>query len=135
MKIVVCIEDNDGVMFNKRRVSSDAKVIDKIISTLGENRLFLNEYSSKLFMDKTDKLSVSDEFLNMAADNDFCFIEDSDVSCYLHKANQIIIYRWNRKYPSDFKFPTDEATEGRKLLSRTDFVGNSHEKITEEIWQ
>ena len=43
----------------------------------------------------------------------------------------VYLYKWNRKYPSDVKFPKDMLNDF-KLEGSTDFEGNSHEKITEE---
>lgn len=45
--------------------------------------------------------------------------------------DEVYLYKWNRKYPSDVKFPKDMLNDF-KLEGSTDFEGNSHEKITEE---
>ena len=135
MKIIICIEKDNGLMFNNRRVSSDSVVIDRIIKMLGDGKLFLNEYSARLFLGKTDMLNIDEDFLNKAENDDYCFVENTDILNHLHECNQFIVYQWNRKYPSDFKFPREEALKNRKSVSVIDFVGNSHEKITEEIWE
>ena len=49
------------------------------------------------------------------------------------KIEGVIIYRWNRKYPSDFNFPIG-FLENMRLVSTENFVGNSHPEITEEIY-
>ena len=36
MKLIVCLENNNGVIFNKRRVSSDKKVTKKSLNLLRE---------------------------------------------------------------------------------------------------
>ncbi len=135
MNLIVCIDDNGGMLFNKRRVSSDRAVCDRIIDLLGDNTLCLNEYSAKQFDDKTANLKISDNFLNEAGDNDYCFVENVDMTDYLSSFNRIIIYNWNRRYPSDFKFPKGIAVTDRICVSCAEFVGNSHEKITEEIYE
>ncbi len=135
MRIIACIDDNGGMLFNKRRISSDKAVLERIIDLLGDNMLYLNEYSAKLFADKIDKLKVSDGFLNEAGENDYCFVENVDVTEHIRAANQVIIYNWNRQYPSDFKFPKDIVLNGKMCISTTEFTGNSHETITEEIYE
>ncbi len=135
MRIIVCIDDNCGMMFNKRRVSSDKAVTDRIIDLLKDDVLYLNEYSAKLFADKTDKLKICDNFLSEAGDNDYCFVENVDITEHISAVSQVTIYYWNRKYPSDFKFPKNAAVSGLKCVSVTEFSGNSHEKITEEIYE
>ena len=36
MKIILCVDDNYGVLFNNRRVSRDGAVISKIKEILGD---------------------------------------------------------------------------------------------------
>ena len=43
-----------------------------------------------------------------------------------------MLYRWNRRYPSDLKF--DLPLEGFTLRQRQEFAGYSHPKITEEVY-
>lgn len=135
MRIIVCIDDNGGMMFNNRRVSSDKVVTERIIDLLKDNNLYLNQYSAKLFADKTDNLKISDDFLSKAGDNDYCLVENVDITEHISDIGQVIIYYWNRKYPSDFKFPKNAAVSGLKCVSVTEFSGNSHEKITEEVYE
>ena len=49
MKLIVCVDDCGGVLFNRRRVSSDRLVITDIMAYVGESRLLASEYSMKLF--------------------------------------------------------------------------------------
>ena len=128
MRIIVCIDDNGGMMFNNRRVSSDKVVTERIIDLLKDN-------SAKLFADKTDNLKISNDFLSKAGDNDYCLVENVDITEHISDIGQVIIYYWNRKYPSDFKFPKNAAVSGLKCVSVTEFSGNSHEKITEEVYE
>ncbi len=69
--------------------------------------------------------------LVFAGRDDFCFVEDSEIVSYEDIVDEVYLYKWNRKYPSDVKFPKDMLNEF-KLEGSTDFEGNSHEKITEE---
>ncbi len=135
MKIIVCIDDNNGLLFNKRRVSSDIAVIDRIVDTVGQNKLWVTEYSAALFKDKSIKPCVSNNLLNEAEAEDYCFIENTDITDCISQITEITVYHWNRRYPSDFKFPKQSAIKGKACASSVDFKGNSHEKITEEIYK
>lgn len=42
MKLIVCLENNNGVIFNKRRVSSDKKVTKKIIELTQGKKLWVS---------------------------------------------------------------------------------------------
>ncbi len=134
MKLIACIDENCGLMFNKRRVSSDVAVIDRITEIVGDGKILVNSYSAPLFIGKTNVI-VDDDFLLKASKADYCFIENSDVTKSLFGVTGLILYHWNRKYPSDFKFPKEAAVKGKRLISISEFSGNSHEKITEEVYR
>ena len=74
---------------------------------------------------------MDDLFLEYTTADDTCFVEDLAFTEYLPLVSSITIYRWNRHYPSDVKFPQQLLDEW-KWIQSTDFPGNSHEKITQE---
>lgn len=131
MKVIVCIDDRYGMFFAGRRVSSDKKVTERIALLAQTNRVWMNEYSAKLFSNRNG-IAVDEEFLDRMEAADYCFIEGTDISGYLGKITGLTVYRWNRRYPSDIRFPFEEITADMKLVSREDFEGNSHKRITEE---
>ena len=59
-------------------------------------------------------------------------MENTAVGPYNKWIESVILYKWNRRYPSDTKFDLD--LNGWTLISTTDFPGSSHEKITEEVY-
>ena len=71
-----------------------------------------------------------EEFLEHAKNNDFCFIENTQVPP--EKVKKLYLFHWNRIYPSDFslKLPMDTY----KIIQTEDFIGSSHEKITLEVY-
>lgn len=131
MKIIVCVDKKNGMLFNSRRQSQDSLLRKRIIELSKDTKLFMNNYSAKQF-DYLDLIQVSENFLNEAAEDDYCFIENCEIP--KEGINEIIIYKWNRTYPADFFFDFDFKINGFKKISSTDFAGNSHEKITEEIY-
>lgn len=133
MKIIVCIDEKGGMAFNGRRLSRDRFLCKRIIELTGENRLLMNGYSKELFGEQS-QITVDENFLDIAAGGDFCFVENTDVAPFESKAEGIIVYNWNRRYSSDLKFGIDLSC-GWKLVSTADFKGSSHEKITEEIFE
>lgn len=132
MNIIICLDDKNGLQFNKRRQSRDRVLCDRILSITKDNVLWMNEYSAKIF--PSASIKVNDDFLSLANDGDYCFAENSDFLNYIDKLEKVIVYRWNRVYPSDDKVDTNFLNE-KKMISSTDFKGSSHEKITEEIYE
>lgn len=133
MIAIVCVDDSLGMMFNHRRQSSDSILRKKIIEISYGSVLWMNVYSFEQFSDCDNTKIITDEkFAEKAGAGEFCFAENTDLSEYSYKIEKLIIYKWNRKYPSDmkFNFPLDDF----KCIKSCDFKGSSHEKITEEVW-
>ena len=130
MKIFLCVDDNGGLLFNNRRQSRDKKVIEKVFDIVGESKLWITEFSQALFDE--GKVCIDSELLELAAEDEFCFVENLKVAPYMDKINEIYLFKWNRKYPSDVKFDVPLNEWG--MEEQTDFVGKSHEKITREIY-
>lgn len=134
MIMCVCVDESMGMSFNRRRQSRDKKLTERLLSICAERKLYISDYSRPLFEGfAADNIIVSQNF-SEAGSADICFFELENVSEYAARADGIIMYRWNRKYPSDKKFPFVPSDKGYVLESSIDFSGNSHEKITEEVW-
>lgn len=138
MKIIVAVDDNNGVLFNHRRLSKDRELKKRILDIVNasSSRLFITSFSEKLFADEIDdwenEIVVDDDMLQHASDEDYCFIEDADVGDHFENIHEIILYRWNREYPADtfFYFPEEDYQQ----ISENEFSGYSHDTITEERW-
>lgn len=136
MNIIVCLDDNNGMMFNKRRQSQDKILRDSIKELVKDKTLFMNEYSYKLYKDIDDgNIIVSENYLDECENDGFFLVEDKPLSNYIEKINNIIIYKWNRTYPSDLYFDINVQNEQWELIESEEFQGSSHEKITKEIYR
>lgn len=132
MNFIFCVDDNNGLMFNRRRQSQDKILREKIFEYIGEDKLWMSEYSSKQFKE-AGAFITDDEYLTKANENDYCLIEDGEYD--ILKCNKLIIFKWNRVYPADKYFDVDFKSMGFKKTKEEDFVGFSHKKITMEIYE
>ena len=132
MKVIVCVDDRGGMMFNKRRLSRDKEVIKDILSGLGGEKLCMNKYSASLFAEAGELILVEEDFLGLADENEVCFVEDKLLVPYLDKIDTLTVYKWNRCYPADFYLDLELDKWNKTDVS--EFGGNSHEKITKEIY-
>ena len=133
MHLITCLDDNNGMMFNKRRQSQDCLVRDDIINNLQDSKLWMNSYSAGQFTDfSADSISIDDNFMSKASERDYCFAENISLAPYLNDISSLILYYWNRKYPADRYFDIDLSDW--ELKNTTEFAGNSHEKITKKIY-
>ncbi len=127
MILIVCLDDKNGMSFGGRRQSRDRVLTERIKSMAADKRLFMSEYSAKLY---GGGVIACDNFTEMAKEGDLCFIENTlppngDIE-------KIIIYKWNRDYPADLYFTLD--LDEFIQTSEYEFEGSSHEKITELVY-
>lgn len=134
MIVAVCVDDLGGMMFNRRRVSRDRAVCADIVAMSQGKRLCMTEYSAKLFSEFEVDICTDARFLETAGSGDICFVEDAPLSRYSDKIESLVIYRWNRRYPSDMRLDISPAKSGFRLVSTEEFEGYSHEKITKETY-
>lgn len=134
MILIVCLDNNNGMMFNNRRQSQDRILRNNIIEMTSGKRLWMNHYSMKQFENEYEQINVDDSFMLEATEGDYCFLEDNDASEYEKWIEQIVVYRWNRDYPLDLEFAIPLKSGKWRLESSADFVGSSHDKITKEVY-
>ncbi|MBR6551872.1 MAG: ribonuclease Z [Clostridia bacterium] len=130
MNIIVCVDKDNGMLFNNRRLSKDKILCEKILEITSSSKLLMNEYTKSLF-ENSEKIIVDNNFLQNANLGDFCFIENIDINEY-DQIEQVYIFNWNRKYPADRFFNLNLSNF--KKIKTENFAGNSHEKITLEIY-
>ena len=133
MKIFVCLDNQNGLMFNGRRQSMDKAVREKMLNLSGGSPLWMNAYSAGQFDDPPAQIVVDEQFLEKADAQDFCFVETCAFS--FEDVSDIFIFRWNRLYPADSTFDVQSLEKDFTLVSTEEFPGNSHEKITLEIYR
>ncbi len=132
MTLFVCVDDDMGVLFNRRRQSKDRVLRARMLSLAKGHILYVSSFTAKQFEEGEEGYTVCDFYEKKAKKGDFIFAEDHEI--FLEGVTRLILYRWNRSYPADRFFRFDAEKEGFVLLETTDFVGSSHDKITEEIY-
>ena len=134
MTVIFYLDENKGMLFNDRRLSRDAMVFEDIKTYL-TGTLKINSFSEKLVAASGVNYEIFKNFVTNPDSESFYYIENISVKEYLDKIDRIIVYWWNRKYPSDTKLDFDPLECGYKSTSVYEFVGKSHEKITREIFE
>ncbi len=138
MILITVVDDNQGMLFHDRRQSQDRILRARILSLSAQSRLWMNAYSAKQFGEEEREaawLRVDEAFLEKAAPGEYCFVENLPVAPYEARIEQILLFKWNRKYPADVRLDIDLAAGGWRVVSTEDFAGYSHEKITMEVYQ
>ena len=132
MILIACIDDGMGLAFNHRRQSRDSAVCSDIAALVGTVPLWLSERSAPLFEGLGLDILTADEPAFCAGEGEYCFLEFSSPAAFAGSIEKLVLYRWNRSYPSDVKF--DISLEDWAIDSALDFPGSSHERITREVY-
>lgn len=128
MTLYICLDDRNGLQFNHRRQSRDAAVLEDIRRQLTGD-LLIEPFSEKLIREAQIPYVLPPE---TAVD---FFAENVPTEEILEKTRKIVIYRWNRHYPSDITWEPDLTSLGFAFRETMEFPGTSHEKITREVYE
>ena len=132
--VAVCVDDGGGLLLFGKRQSRDRVLIAEFVESNSDKNIYIAPFS-KLLFESYPSVTVSDDPFSVAEEGSAIFVENLRIDERLDSVSTLIIYRWNRKYPSDVKFNVDPLKCGFKLKSSVDFEGSSHEKITKEIYE
>lgn len=132
--LIACLDDRGGMLFNKRRQSRDAILLEDLLREVGNRDLWISEFSASLFNSSAAALHIDEQFLDRAASGEYCFVENRAVKKYEKQIEALLIYRWNRSYPGDFFFDLPLGGAAWHCIKTEEFPGNSHEKITKEYY-
>lgn len=130
MIIITCLDDHDGMMFHNRRQSQDRGLREYIAEMTKEETVYMNAYTKKLYEEIKNPV-VSEDFLQKAGKGENCIVEDRLLAPVIDKIEEIIIFRWNKVYPSDQVLDVD--LEEWKLVEEEKIKGSTHE-ITKQIY-
>ena len=90
-------------------------------------------YTRAQFPDPPETLCTAEDPLDRAGPGELCFAETADPAPWAARVEEIVLYRWNRRYPADLRFTL--PLEGWTLVRSEEFAGSSHEKITKEVYR
>lgn len=132
MKLVVCLDKNNGISFFGKRQSQDELQRKNLFELIEDKKLYVVENSYDLYKDYAFNFEIINE--NTEIDNDAVFLYEGDyLDKFLPYVDEIICYFWNRDYPFDETF--DEFLQDCwKEIEIFEFKGKSHEKITRKIF-
>ena len=133
MIVMLCVDKRMGMFFNRRRQSQDCLLREDILAEAVDRRLWMNAYSYQQFeTDFQSRIALTENYQTPIPEQDYLFVERNPLTSLLSEANTLIIYNWNRHYPSDCYLDVDFSQW--HLVETEEFPGFSHPKITKEVW-
>lgn len=131
MTIYACLDDRNGMLFNRRRQSRDSAVLEDIRTQLPGD-LTIDPFSEKLIQSANIPYVLSQD--DSVPPEAHFFLENREPAALVPGAEKIVLYGWNRRYPADTHWNIDLITAGFSLIETAEFAGSSHETITKEVY-
>ena len=100
MIIILCLDNNNGMMFNDRRQSQDRGLREYIAEMTKGEKVYMNAYTEKLYEEINDPV-VCEDLLHKAGKGETCIVENLPLKPVIDQIEEIVIFRWNKVYPSD----------------------------------
>ena len=109
MNIILCVDENMGMLFNKRRQSRDKKVIEDIMRMA--DVLWIHPFSEKLFQENgmqkvyendIKQILTDENFLKKAGPGQYCFVENQELMLYSNNIEQIVLYWLKKRLCNEF---------------------------------
>lgn len=132
MHLILCLDSRDGMAFNGRRLSRDKIQREKMLGTVGDEKLILRPSSAALFENLPPNVQVTES--KEIPDGTYFFAERGEELPSPSAVERLVIYRWGRNYPADEYAPVSDYIQGKKLLVKSEFAGSSHPEMTEEVY-
>ena len=131
MNVIICLDDNNGMLFNNRRQSRDKAVLSDAFKCLQGERLHITPFSEGLMADYSDSVAVCDDASSIE-NGQWLFCESIDLTQLSDKIEKLVVYRWNRVYPADLRCELDFSLFS--LVDEVELEGNSHPVITKQAF-
>lgn len=133
MTIAVCVDEHFGLLFCGRRLSRDRVQQEDLLALCAGRPLRISPASAALFDWAGERVSVDANYLRDALPEEICFLEEPLSPDLESRVERVILYHWNRAYPSDTRFTLDLSAFS--LTETLEFPGKSHERITREQYE
>ena len=129
---IAVIDNERGILFNKRRQSQDKLLRERILKVTADSILWISPYTAIQFGEKLPKhVRIAENIPIKNSKEEYVFFEEETPFAYMEYIDKIVLYHWNRNYPADTYFNIDLSLW--KCSNVYEFAGTSHENITEEI--
>lgn len=130
MIAILCLDNNNGMMFNDRRQSQDRGLREYIAEMTKDEKVYMNAYTKKLYKEIENPM-ISEDFLQKAGKGEPCIVENLSLNPVIDQIEEIVVFRWNKVYPSDQVLDVD--LEEWNLVEEEQIEGSTHE-ITKQIY-
>ena len=100
MIIILCLDNNNGMMFNDRRQSQDRGLREYIAEMTKGEKVYMNAYTEKLYEEINDPV-VCEEFLHKAGKGETCIVENLPLKSVIDQIEEIALDRVRRLFSAE----------------------------------
>lgn len=133
MTVIICVDNNSGILFNGKRQSKDRMLRKYLLDIVEKDncRIAMTPYTYGQFQEDKRKelIDVKNTF---SFDEDYIFLEQS-IPISWEKVNNLILCCWNRDYPTDEYFNLPIGVEC--ILQKTEEIVSDSHTLTIETCQ
>ena len=127
MIAITCVTKDNGISFNNRRPSWDRKVMADILRSFTGASIGI-PYQAKHLFTSCGTFKYSPKYKEKY---DICYTDQDTLKD--DKPAGLVLYRWNRDYPTDKKLELD--LNNYRLIAIEDIQGYSHDIICKEVYE
>lgn len=136
MRLIVIIDENNGLSFNNRRQTQDSFLIKHMIEIAERESsiIWIKDRSKDLFEGYSNVQILDVDCFSIPA-GDFIFLEDGDANEVAMASDVIYLYQWDKTYPSDEVFVfTNQLLNAFDVVESEEIEGEYH-SIYFEKWE
>ena len=133
MTVVVATDMRGGMLFLGRRVSRDRALIADL-ARLQSGRLLCHPFSERYLISMGLSPIVCEDPLGSAREDDTCFIEGLPLSPHVPSITRLIVYRFDKVYPSDVSLDIDPHAPPFRLAETRELPGYAHKTLSREVY-
>lgn len=133
MTVIICVDNNGGILFNGKRQSKD-RIFRKYLLDIVEkknSRIAMSPYTYSQFKEDERK-ELTDVKEKFSFDEDYIFLERA-IPILWEKVNNLILCCWNRDYPADEYFNLPIGVEC--ILQKTEEIVSDSHTLTIETYE
>ncbi len=130
MKVILCIDEKGGVRFHGRRLSQDRIQRADVLRRFGREQLFMKEETAALYADaEMERIHRVIKWEPTIGKDGWWVCEDLEFMKWKEQLQELVLYRWNRKYPSDEQLSLTLTLPLWSCQACDTFAGSSHPLI------
>lgn len=133
MKVILCIDDQGGVRFAGHRLTQDRLQRQDVIKRYRSAGFCMKKETASLYgLEESEKIHYVHDWNEARSYEGWWICEDVAFLRWIDQLEELVLYRWNRRYPSDERFQMSMVLPLWRCVDQYRLEGSSHAEISVE---